>query len=142
MLINGGRAKNPCEPADNNRVSDPFESLKESIMEIKCREEGNNVLVVDVVGDLDARSAGDLKLTLNEKIENGSVWVLINLSEVPYMDSAGLGVLVSGLKNTNRQNGDLRLWGLQPDVRNIFELTRLNKVFQIFDSEETALASF
>jgi anti-sigma B factor antagonist len=49
---------------------------------------------------------------------------------------------VSGLKNTNRQNGDLRLWGLQPDVRNIFELTRLNKVFQIFDTEDAALASF
>ena len=111
-------------------------------MEIKCREEGNNVLVVDVIGDLDARSAADLKLTLNEKIEKGHIWVLVNLSEVPYMDSAGLGVLVSGLKNANRQNGDLKLWGLQPDVRNIFELTRLNKVFQIFEDEESALASF
>lgn len=111
-------------------------------MEIRCREEANNVLVVDVVGDLDARSAGDLKATLNEKIESGASLVLVNLSEVPYMDSAGLGVLVSGLKNANRQNGDLRLWGLQPDVRNIFELTRLNKVFQIFDSEQEALSSF
>ena len=111
-------------------------------MEIKTREEGNSVLVVDVSGDLDARNAGDLKLALNEKIEEGAVWILINLSEVPYMDSAGLGVLVSGLKNTNRQNGDLRLWGLQPDVRNIFELTRLNKVFQIFEDEAAAMASF
>ena len=111
-------------------------------MEIKTREEANDVLVVDVAGDLDARCAGDLKLTLNEKIETGKVWILVNLSEVPYMDSAGLGVLVSGLKNTNRQNGDLRLWGLQPDVRNIFELTRLNKVFQIFDDEKAALESF
>ena len=111
-------------------------------MEIKCRDEGSDVLVVDVSGDLDARCAGDLKLTLNEKIEAGKVWVLVNLSEVPYMDSAGLGVLVSGLKNTNRQNGDLRLWGLQPDVRNIFELTRLNKVFQIFEDEKAGLESF
>ncbi len=112
-------------------------------MEIVCREEeANDVLIVDVTGDLDARSAGDLKLTLNEKIEGGKVWILVNLSEVPYMDSAGLGVLVSGLKNTNRQNGDLRIYGLQPDVRNIFELTRLNKVFQIFEDEASALASF
>ena len=111
-------------------------------MDIKCREETNEVLVVEVAGDLDARSAGDLKLTLNEKIEGGKIWILINLSEVPYMDSAGLGVLVSGLKNTNRQNGDLKLWGLQPDVRNIFELTRLNKVFQIFEDGVSALASF
>ncbi|MCK4719461.1 STAS domain-containing protein [bacterium] len=112
-------------------------------MEIVCREEeANDVLIVDVTGDLDARSAGDLKLTLNEKIEGGKVWILVNLSEVPYMDSAGLGVLVSGLKNTNRQNGDLRIYGLQPDVRNIFELTRLNKVFQIFEDEASALESF
>lgn len=112
-------------------------------MEIVCREEeANDVLIVDVTGDLDARSAGDLKLTLNEKIEGGKVWILVNLSEVPYMDSAGLGVLVSGLKNTNRQSGDLRIYGLQPDVRNIFELTRLNKVFQIFEDEASALESF
>jgi len=110
-------------------------------MEIKYRDEGST-LVIDVTGDLDARSAGDLKLALNEKIDTGKVWLLVNLSEVPYMDSAGLGVLVSGLKNTNRQNGDLRLWGLQPDVRNIFELTRLNKVFQIFEDEQSALSSY
>lgn len=111
-------------------------------MEIKFRTEKGNVLVVDVEGDLDARVAADLKEGLNGKIDEGNSWLLINLTEVPYMDSAGLGVLVSGLKNTNRKSGDLRVYGLQPDVKNIFELTRLNKVFQIFDNEETALESF
>ena len=111
-------------------------------MEIKYRTEKGNVLVVDVEGDLDARVAADLKEGLNGKIDEGSSWLLINLTDVPYMDSAGLGVLVSGLKNTNRKSGDLRVYGLQPDVKNIFELTRLNKVFQIFDNEETALESF
>jgi len=111
-------------------------------MDIGYRTEKNNILVVDVKGDLDARVAADLKEGINDKIENGNNWLLVNLSEVPYMDSAGLGVLVSGLKNTNRKNGDLRVYGLQPDVKNIFELTRLNKVFQIFDNEETALESF
>ena len=111
-------------------------------MEINYRTEKSNVLVVDVEGDLDARVAADLKEGLNGKIDEGSSWLLINLTEVPYMDSAGLGVLVSGLKNTNRKSGDLRVYGLQPDVKNIFELTRLNKVFQIFDNEETALESF
>ena len=111
-------------------------------MDIGYRTQKNNILVVDVRGDLDARVAADLKEGINNKIEDGNNWLLINLSDVPYMDSAGLGVLVSGLKNTNRKNGDLRVYGLQPDVKNIFELTRLNKVFQIFDSEETALESF
>jgi anti-sigma B factor antagonist len=111
-------------------------------MDINYRTEKGNVLVVDVEGDLDARVAADLKEGLNGKIDEGNSWLLINLTEVPYMDSAGLGVLVSGLKNTNRKSGDLRVYGLQPDVKNIFELTRLNKVFQIFDNEETALESF
>ena len=111
-------------------------------MDISYRMEKGNVLVVDIKGDLDARVAADLKEGLGEKIEEGNSWLLINLSDVPYMDSAGLGVLVSGLKNTNRKSGDLRVFGLQADVKNIFELTRLHKVFQIFDNEEVALESF
>ena len=110
-------------------------------MNIKAREEGN-VSVVAVEGDLDARSAMGLKLALNEKIEAGNVRILVDLSEVPYVDAAGLGVLVSGFKNATRQSGDLRLCGLQPDVKSLFELTRLNKVFQIFEDSSSALASF
>ena len=83
-----------------------------------------------------------MKERINEKIAEGRSLLLINLSEVPYMDSAGLGVLVSGLKNANRLSGDLRMWGLQDEVKSIFELTRLNKVFQIFDDETTAVMSY
>jgi len=83
-----------------------------------------------------------LKERINEKISEGKSLLLINLFEVPYMDSAGLGVLVSGLKNANRLSGDLRMWGLQDEVKSIFELTRLNKVFQIFDDETTAVMSY
>jgi anti-sigma B factor antagonist len=110
-------------------------------MEISTRESGK-VLIFDIRGDLDAKSATVLKDRINEKITDGKAMILINLSEVPYMDSAGLGVLVSGLKNANRLSGDLRIWGLQDEVKSIFELTRLNKVFQIFDDEGSAMASF
>lgn len=110
-------------------------------MEISTREKGK-VLVFDIKGDLDAKSATVLKDRINEKITEGKAMILINLTEVPYMDSAGLGVLVSGLKNANRLSGDLRIWGLQEEVKSIFELTRLNKVFQIFEDENSALVSF
>lgn len=110
-------------------------------MEISTREKGK-VLVFDIKGDLDAKSATVLKDRINEKITEGKAMILINLTEVPYMDSAGLGVLVSGLKNANRLSGDLRIWGLQDEVKSIFELTRLNKVFQIFEDENSALVSF
>jgi len=110
-------------------------------MDIATREKGK-VLIFDIKGDLDARNASLLKERINEKIAEGRSLLLINLSEVPYMDSAGLGVLVSGLKNANRLSGDLRMWGLQDEVKSIFELTRLNKVFQIFDDETTAVMSY
>jgi anti-sigma B factor antagonist len=110
-------------------------------MEISTREKGK-VLVFDIRGDLDAKSATVLKDRINEKITEGKSMILINLTDVPYMDSAGLGVLVSGLKNANRLSGDLRIWGLQDEVKSIFELTRLNKVFQIFEDENSALVSF
>lgn len=110
-------------------------------MDISTREKGK-VLIFDIQGDLDAKSASILKERINEKITDGRSLILINLSDVPYMDSAGLGVLVSGLKNANRLSGDLRIWGLQDEVRSIFELTRLNKVFQIYDDELAAVSSY
>ena len=110
-------------------------------MEISTRESGK-VLIFDIRGDLDAKSATVLKDKISEKITDGKAMILINLTDVPYMDSAGLGVLVSGLKNANRLSGDLRIWGLQDEVKSIFELTRLNKVFQIFEDESAAMASF
>ncbi|MCD6218034.1 STAS domain-containing protein [bacterium] len=110
-------------------------------MDISTREKGK-VLIFDVQGDLDAKSASILKEKINEKITDGKSLILINLSAVPYMDSAGLGVLVSGLKNANRLSGDLRIWGLQDEVKSIFELTRLNKVFQIFEDELAAVSSY
>jgi len=110
-------------------------------MDISTREKGK-VLIFDIQGDLDAKSASILKERINEKITDGRSLILINLSDVPYMDSAGLGVLVSGLKNANRLSGDLRIWGLQDEVKSIFELTRLNKVFQIYEDEMAAVSSY
>ena len=110
-------------------------------MDIATREQ-DNVLIFDIKGELDAKAAPDLKERLSERINAGYHRVLVNLSDISYLDSAGLGVLVSGLKIATRQNGDLRMWGLQEEVKNIFQLTRLNKVFQIFDTEEQALASY
>ncbi len=110
-------------------------------MDISTREKGK-VLIFDIRGDLDAKSASILKERINEKITDGKSLILINLSDVPYMDSAGLGVLVSGLKNANRLSGDLRIWGLQDEVKSIFELTRLNKVFQIYEDELAAVSSY
>ncbi|MBU0899026.1 MAG: STAS domain-containing protein [Nanoarchaeota archaeon] len=110
-------------------------------MEIATREE-KDVLIIDVSGDVDATNSQSLKTKIHEEIEDNKAKILINLSEVPYMDSAGLGLLVSCLKRANQHFSDLKLFGLREEVKSVFTLTRLDKVFQIFEDEETALKSF
>ena len=111
-------------------------------MDISTREKGK-VLIFDIQGELDAKTANSLKDKMNKKITECKLpLILINLTDVPYMDSAGLGVLVSGKKNAGRLEGDLRVYGLQEEVNSIFELTRLDKVFKIFDDEMAAVSSY
>lgn len=68
--------------------------------------------------------------------------MLIDLKEVRFIDSSGLGVLVSGFKNASARQGTLKLSGLQTQVRSMFELTRLHRVFDIFQTVDDAMESF
>lgn len=68
--------------------------------------------------------------------------IIIDLSKVEFVDSSFLGAIVSGLKKVTGVKGDIKVLGLQPPVRAMFELTRLYKVFEIFDSREDAVLSF
>ena len=86
--------------------------------------------------------SGTLKDDLLKEIEQGNNKVIIDLSEVEFVDSSFLGTLVAGLKRTTIKNGDLKIVNLQESVRDMFELTRLYKIFEIFDSVEDALNSF
>ena len=67
---------------------------------------------------------------------------VIDLSMVGFVDSAGLGALLSCLRKINESGGDLKLAGMQKTVRALFELVRMHKVFDIFNTREEAVASF
>jgi anti-sigma B factor antagonist len=86
--------------------------------------------------------SGTLKDDLLKKIEHGNGKVVIDLGEVEFVDSSFLGTLVGGLKKTASKNGDLKIVNLKEPVRAMFELTRLYKIFEIFDTVEDALNSF
>ena len=81
---------------------------------------------------LDAHNATDLKSELLALFEQGKRNILINLQDVRFIDSSGLGALVSGFKNAITNQGSLKLAGLQPQVKSMFELTRLHRVFDIY----------
>jgi anti-sigma B factor antagonist len=83
---------------------------------------------------LDAHNSADLKLEFQKIFESGSQHLLVDLKDVRFIDSSGLGALVSGFKNATSSHGSLRLASLQPQVKSMFELTRLHRVFEIYQT--------
>ena len=106
-------------------------------------EEKNDVLIVKVEEKrATVEISGKLKEDLLAKIDEGHHNVIVNLSESEFVDSSFLGALVAGLKKATMKGGDLKIVGLQPPVRAMFELTRLFRIFDIFDNLEDALNSY
>ena len=87
-------------------------------------------LNIDIPKDFSVEAAADFRLKINEYIENGVVDFIFNFSECTFIDSTGLGVLVSIYKMCAERNGKLKLLSLRPEVRNLFKLTRLDRVFE------------
>jgi anti-sigma B factor antagonist len=106
-------------------------------------EDKGAVVLIEVHEDrLDAHNSGELKTLMLGLFDEGKNNMIIDLKDVRFVDSSGLGSLVSGFKNASARNGNLKLSGLQPQVRSMFELTRLHRVFEIFPDAEEALTSF
>jgi anti-sigma B factor antagonist len=103
------------------------------------RRDHDELVIFDLDGDFDSISAGKVKEELRDAIVESEPGVLINLENVPYIDSAGLGTLVSALKSARERGGNVWLAGLTPQVKMVVELTRLHFVFEIFDSVDNAL---
>lgn len=111
-------------------------------MNLHMEERGAVMLLVVREERLDAHNSGDLKAQMLKLFEEGKTSLVIDLQDVRFVDSSGLGALVSGFKNASSRNGNLKLSGLQLQVKSMFELTRLHRVFEIFNDVEEALDSF
>ncbi|MDR3667244.1 MAG: STAS domain-containing protein [Ignavibacteriaceae bacterium] len=107
-------------------------------------QEEHGSIIVEIV-DLKKATlihAEAFKLLLFDDIKSGWKNIIIDLSECEFIDSTFLGAIVMGLKKVTQIGGNLCLAGVQPEVKNMFQLTRMNKIFNIFDAREDALASF
>jgi anti-sigma B factor antagonist len=107
--------------------------------------EKNGVTVVVPSGPrLDAEVAGDFRATLLQLIERGSRKLILDLPAVDFIDSSGLGALVSALKHLKQLDGhgDIRLANVQPPVHAVLEIIRLNRVFAQFQTVDEAVTSF
>jgi anti-sigma B factor antagonist len=110
-------------------------------MRLQTRLE-STIKVIDMSGRLDSYSAPQVSAELEKAWMEVPARLLVNLSEVPFIDSTGLASLVQAMKRCRERNGDLRICGLQRPTRMIFELTRLDKAFEIFATEAEGVQSF
>jgi len=102
----------------------------------------NDGVILDISGDIDlANSPAMRKVLLGEIKEKHTRKVYLNLKNVRYIDSSGIASLVEGLKASRDNGARMILYGLSPSVREVMELSRLQKIFEIYDNEEQALSS-
>ena len=112
-------------------------------MQLEQRIAGN-VAVIKVTGDITLNKGGDvlLKDKVQSLLQQGHKNLLIDLSEVSYVDSAGLGELVQAYATTKNRGGALKLLNVTKRLKDLLVVTKLLTVFDTFETEATAVASF
>lgn len=99
----------------------------------------NNISILDCSGEVDLYSSPQLRDTLLKEMHSGVPSVLLNMTEVRYIDSSGIATLVEGLQLSKQTQTRFGLYGLQKNARSVLELARLHKVFTIFENEQEAV---
>lgn len=93
-----------------------------------------NLPVIELEGEVDVYTAPQLKQATITLLEGGARELVVDLTRVEYLDSTALGVLIGGLKRMREQEGNLVLVCPSPRIRRVFEITGLDKIFDIYDS--------
>jgi len=111
-------------------------------MGFTVRREPNGVVVIGVDGQLIVSNRHELKERVAEAMDFGSRKVLVDFTATGYIDSSGLGALVSLAKKLREAGGELRLAGLNEDLRTLFELTKRNTLLSFTATADEALQGF
>jgi anti-sigma B factor antagonist len=96
-------------------------------------------VVLGLSGRLDATTAPDFKARLKRLVGDGYAQLVIDLTDVPFIDSSGLAALVSGLKAAREASGTLKLVGLNEQTRTVFRVTLLDRVFAFYPDVNEAI---
>jgi anti-sigma B factor antagonist len=111
-------------------------------VKLTTRQVGD-VTVVDAVGRITlGEGASTFRDTVRELAAGGHKKMLLNLGEVSYIDSSGIGEMVSGFTTVANQGGQLKLLNLTKRVKDLLQITKLYTVFEVFDDEAAAIRSF
>lgn len=110
---------------------------------MQIREEAlKDVVVLKFLGRLDAHAAPEVRNVTKEQLERQHGKLVFDFEGVSFVDSSGLGSLVSCLREVNKMGGDIKISHLREPVRGLFEVTRLHRLFEIFDNSAAAAETF
>ena len=115
--------------------------LMENILRIDESHSGN-ATIVSLKGRLDASSSPSAETALSRLIESGERQIVVDMSELDYISSAGLRVMLASLKRLRDDSGRLVLVGLKPQIQNVFEIAGFQRIFTIYLTAEEAISSF
>lgn len=104
--------------------------------------EDNGVTIIRLDGRFDSAMSEHFKKSVKSLCDKGQVNYVINLKNVTYIDSSGLGALVSSLRQIRQMTGELKVSCLNEQVRSIFQLIRCHRLIEIYDDPQTAVSSF
>jgi len=107
-------------------------------IKVAVREAPGGTFVVDLTGEIDVYTSPKVKDAISALIDGAHYNLVINLENVRYIDSTGLGVLIGGLKRVREHGGSVNLVCTNPQIKKIFDITGLVKIFGIFDDEAGA----
>ena len=110
-------------------------------VEICCREKGE-IVILDISGDIDLYNAPDIMVMIDKLLENKKFNIVINLNDVSYIDSSGIGALILSSLHLKKYKMGLKIINVSASVKKVFELTNLTSFFDIYDSEKEAIKAF
>ncbi len=114
-------------------------AAESQLLQVRCVNERTSV--IDVHGSITATSEDVLMDAYNRANGPKTRAIVLNFNDLEYLNSSGIGLLVTLLVRANRQHQRLMVWGLNDHYRHIFQLTRLDDAISIFDSEAGAIAA-
>lgn len=110
-------------------------------MDIKI-EKRDDIAILHCEGVLDADTVALFRKRGNELLEGGTIKFILDVSSLSFIDSMGLGAMISLLRRAREKKGDVKVCGINREIKEIFEITRLHRLFEIFKNVEEAIQKF
>ena len=109
---------------------------------LTAKNKANGVCVISLRGDISAETVNDYKTKIDGIITSSVKNYIMDFQDITYLNSIGVGAIAATLKKVKKFQGNIKLVNVSPAVQELFEMTRLTKVFEIFDNEEDAIKSY